>query len=398
MLTKDLLKYTVRSDKIFPKYIKPNDAETLLFARYLVESYRLGKGMKQEALTEKIKKHPKSGSAVFGGLNKLLEDRCSYAESEDVIEQTRWDYFKKAKALRNSGVMSVADFHRQVAEGSGLNFSTIEAQLYGDLPEFRIVQEFEDIDPEDLIHRYNASQIQGLILRSRSLIVTVRDKDAMKKRRLLQRLKFWRLLAEIEEEADQLKISLSGPLTLFDKSATYGSRLSNFFPNLLLMDRWELKAEIKIQEKILTLDIDSSKPIKSHYGSFKGYIPSEFKEFIHIFNSLSSDDRRGWVASEGEDVINLGQQSYSVPDISFRSVKGKTVHLELFHKWHETQLKQRVGALSNASGTDLILGVSTDLVDKEKLGEMVGKSKDVKGKIFTFKRFPTPKAIMAYLS
>ncbi|RZA10956.1 MAG: DUF790 family protein, partial [Proteobacteria bacterium] len=244
MLTKDLLKFTVRTDKIFPKYLKPNDPEALLFARYLVDAYRAGKGMKLESLTEKIKQHPKSGSAVFGGLNKLLEDRCAYADSESEVEDRRWELFKKAKEIRNSGVMAISEFQTRVAEGTGIDFSRLESNLYGDLPEFRIVEDFEDIDPTDLIHRYNASQVQGLILRSRTLTMIVRDKDAVKKRRLLQRLKFWRLLAEIDEGADQLKIILSGPLSLFDKSATYGSRLSNFFPNLLLMDHWEIKAEI----------------------------------------------------------------------------------------------------------------------------------------------------------
>lgn len=399
MLTKDLLKYSVRTDKIFPKYVKPNDAEALSFAHYLVDIYESAKGQKQQNLLDRLKQHPKSSSPLFNGLNKLLEDRCTYADSESELEEQRWDLFTKAKDLRNTGLMSIAEFQEAIAKSTGVtNFSQVESQLYGDLPEFRVVQDFEGIAPVDLVHRYNSAQIQGLILRSRSLSIIVRDKDAIKKRRFLQRLKFWRLLAEIDETADELKIDLSGPLSLFDKSATYGSRLSNFFPNILLMDKWEIKAEVKIAEKVLTLELDSSKPIKSHYSGFKGYIPTEFKEFINIFNGLSEDQRKGWVAMEGEDVLNLGQQSYSVPDFSFQNKKGKRIHLELFHKWHEMQLKQRLEALKQSSCGDLILGISGELMGPETIAEILGKSRASKAKIFRFKRFPTPKAILAYLS
>lgn len=399
MLTKDLLKYTVRTDKIFPKYVKPNDAEALGFAKHLVEVYASAKGQNQQNLLDRLKQHPKSGSPLFNGLSKLLEDRCVFADSENELEAQRWELFTKAKDLRNSGLMSISEFQNAMVSRSGaMSFAQVESQLYGDLPEFRVVQDFEPIDPVDLVHRYNASQIQGLILRSRSLSIIVRDKDGIKKRRFLQRLKFWRLLAEIDESADELKINLSGPLSLFDKSATYGSRLSNFFPNILLMDKWEIKAEVKIGEKVLGLELDSSKPIKSHYGGFKGYIPAEFKEFINIFNALTEDQRKGWVAIEGEDVLNLGQQSYSVPDFSFQNKKGKRIHLELFHKWHEMQLKQRVESLIQSSFDELILGVSGELMGPEKVTEMLGKSCASKAKIFSFKRFPTPKAILAYLS
>ncbi|MES2743918.1 MAG: DUF790 family protein [Bdellovibrionota bacterium] len=398
MLTKDQLKYTVRADKIFPKYVKPADADANQFASYLVETYSHARGQKLQVLSEKIKQHPKSSSVLFGGLSKLLEDRCDYLESEEAVEQYRWDVFAKAKEIRTSGLMNIRQFQDNLGAAMGIDFPSIESRLYGDLPEFRIIEKFEAIDPVDLIHRYNSSQIQGLILRSRTMSLTIKDKDPIKRRRFLQRLKFWRLLAEVEESKDDLIINLSGPLAMFDKSATYGSRLSNFFPNILLMDKWSITAEIKLDEKVLTLEIDSSKPIKSHYGSLKGYIPPEFKEFIRLFNEMPLADRKGFEAMEGDDVLNLGAQNYSVPDISFQNSAGKRVHLELFHKWHETQLKQRVEALSQARSVNLILGVGADLLTKEKLKETMSNSRNEALKIFTFKRFPTPKAIMAYLS
>ncbi len=398
MLTKDLLKYTVRADKIFPKYVKPNDAEALVLGRFLVDLYGASKQQKQQDLLEKIKCHPKGMSVLFNGLNKLLEDRCEFADSETELEGRRWDLFSKARELRHSKVMGIAEFQATLAQSVAMDFGQLEGQLYGDLPEFRVIQAFDPIDPADLIHRYNAAQVQGLILRSRTLSIIVSDKDPVKKRRFLQRLKFWRLLAEIDDSQDSLKIDLSGPLSLFDKSATYGSRLSNFFPNILLMDKWAIKAEIKILEKTLVLDLDSSKPIKSHYGSFKGYIPAEFKEFIDIFNSLTTAQRKGWTAMEGEDILNLGQQCYSVPDISFADARGQKIHLELFHKWHEVQLKQRLEAMRAGTGKALILGVAAELLPRDKLGEWLGQAEAPAVKVFTFKRFPTPKAILAYLS
>lgn len=398
MLTKDQLKYTVRADKVHPKYIKTNDAQALDIARYLVDIYGQAKGLKVQSLNEKIKQHAKSSSPLFAGLAKLLEDRCEYLDSDEAVEEFRWDLFRRAKVIRSQSALPYEDFQAAIADETKLDFAGIEARLYGDLPEFRVIQTFEPISVDDLIHRYNSSQIQGLILRSRTMQLTIRDKDPLKRRRFLQRLKFWRLLAEIDETKDELSINLSGPLAMFDKSTTYGGRLSNFFPNILLMDKWEIRAEIKLDEKTLTLEIDSSKPIKSHFQSLKGHIPPEFKEFINVFNDLPSGDRNGFLASEGDDVLNLGGQNYSVPDICFENSAGKRYHLELFHKWHESQLKQRVEALGQARSVNLILGVAQDLLAKEKLKETTSNSKTSTVRMFSFKRFPTPKAIVAYLS
>lgn len=398
MLIKDQLKYTVRGDKVFPKYVKPSDVDALGYAQFLVGIYASAAGQKQLTLSERVRQHSKSSSLVFCGLNKLLEDRCEYLDSEGSIESLRWDAFSKAKDIRNSFVRSIEDFQSLLGKELGYDFSLLESRIYGDLPEFRVVKMFDPIEAIDLIHRYNASQIQGLILRSRTLCLKIKDRDPIKRRRFLQRLKFWRLLAEIDEGKDELKIDLSGPLAMFDKSSTYGRRLSNFFPNVLLMDKWEITAEIKIDDKIMTLETDSSKSIKSHYGSLKGYIPAEFKDFIKIFNDLPLEEREGFVASEGEDVLNLGAQNYVVPDMTFQNAEGKRIHLELFHKWHESQLKQRVEALQLGPAVNLVLGVAAELLSREELRETTSYSSHSDLKIFVFKRFPTPKAIMAYLS
>ncbi len=396
MLTKNLLKYTVRGDKVFPKYLNPKDEEAHGWAVFLLDAYSEGVGGKHQDLLERLKLHPSAHKVGFQALSKLLEDRCEFSGDGEDHEVRRWALFEASKNLRAEKPEELAEFRRAVAAQCALQESEIDSKLYADLPEFRLLTSFASLDKEELIHRLNAAQVQGLLLRSTAMEVTIQDGDLIKRRRLLQRLKFWRLLAEVEESQKELKITISGPLSLFEASQTYGMRLSNFFPYILLMDKWSVRADIKFPERTLQLEVDSKRLIQSHYKQFSGYVPLEFQEFLKAFNNLEAELAQGWGAELATTVLNLGQQNYVVPDVTFRHPDGRFMHLELFHKWHESQLKERIKVMG--PNTNIILGVAKDLLDKAS-SELGAMDERVKARrLMAFRKFPTPKAIMTYLS
>ncbi|HYX39187.1 MAG TPA: DUF790 family protein [Oligoflexus sp.] len=398
MLTKDLLKYSRRESRVHPKYLKPNDKNLIQLGDDLAALYRLHVGQSWRDLNDQLKQHPESSDGVFQGFGKLLEDRCTFGESDETLEEQRWTWFETSRALRAQGVPSRADFEREMAEKSGRSFGAMQEQLYADLPEFRNIQTFEDISGEALVHRYNAAQIQGLLLRAQKVRFSIHEKDIVTRRRLLQKLRFCRLLAEfVENPEGALTLEISGPLSMFDQVQSYGMRLCQFFPYVLLMPKWELEATVKLGENYYDLKIDSSKPIRSHYRSFSGYIPEEFQAFIRAFNALPAVDRKDWLVEEGQEHLNLGQQCYSFPDLTLRHKNGVQRHLELFHKWHESELRKRLTVLADFKEAPLILGISQDLAKDPNVEGLLARAKETGISIFTFRQFPTVKAILTYL-
>jgi predicted nuclease of restriction endonuclease-like RecB superfamily len=398
MLTKDLLKYTRRESRVHPKYLKPTDRDLIQLGDELAAVYRSHVGQSWRELAEQLKQHPESSDSVFQGFGKLLEDRCTFGETDEQLEEQRWQWFEMSRALRVEGLSSRAAFEQKIAESSGHSFDAMQEQLYADLPEFRCIQTFEDISGEALVHRYNAAQIQGLLLRAQKVRFTVFEKDLVTRRRLLQKLRFCRLLAEfVENPEGALVLEISGPLAMFDQVQSYGMRLCQFFPYVLLLAKWELEATVKLGENYYDLKIDSSRPIRSHYRGFSGYIPEEFQAFIKAFNALSPTERKDWKVEEGQEHLNLGHQCYSFPDLTLRHASGVVRHLELFHKWHEGELRKRISVLSEVKEVPLILGISQDLAKEATMEGLLAHAKETGISIFTFRQFPTVKAILTHL-
>ena len=279
----------------------------------------------------------------------------------------------------------------------GETIDSIKADLYSDLPPFKRVKEFKDFDAFQLVHRYNCAQIQGLLLRAIEVRITINEVDLSSKRRFLRNLKFCRLLGEVYSEDGSLTIKISGPLAIFDGTVTYGMRLAQFFPYLLLEKKWSLEADVKLKDKVLSLKASFKKPIESHYRDRKTYIPDEFQNFVDAFNEASDKKRYGFRASLGDSFYHIGRQSYCFPDFSLSS-ENSTYHIELFHKWHKGQLSKRLESLAYKEGNRLIIGVCKTLQKQRDFNKIIEKHMESGLKIFGFTNFPTPRAVLTQLA
>ena len=132
-------------------------------------------------------------------------------------------------------------------------------------------------------------------------------------------------------ENNSLKIKLSGPLSIFENTQSYGMRMANFFPHIINLKKWTLSALVNVKEKNLTMTLSDDNKLVSHYQIKHSYIPEELTLFISKFNKLNNKLK----AETGSEFVHLGLQSYCFPDVSFSDKKGNKFHLELFHRWHE---------------------------------------------------------------
>lgn len=398
MLTKNLLRHTTRQGKIFPKYIDPSHSEYLEMAGGLLSVFSQNVGQSIKTLETALKDYP--GGPVGEGFKKLLLDRCQLSDKGFAeVEEKRWEILRKSKQLRSQYQFRTREsFFERMAEGESLGH--LQESLYGDLPHNRLIASFDAIEADKLIHRYNVAQIQGLLLFAQKVRCSVYGPSLVEKRRLMQKIKFHGLLLEtsaFKGHSDPLTFELSGPLSIYDGSSTYGGRLANFFPHLLNFKRWDVSAMIKWEQKRLTLEVSHKKAMKSHYQSLTGYIPEEFKAFMDRFKAQALSKKLSWKVSLANDFIDLGANEISFPDFSFQHSDGRTMYLELFHRWHSSAVKKRLRSIENPS-SPLIVGICKSLLKDKEIKQMVDKGLESKRKIVTYSSFPTTKALLTYLN
>ena len=396
MLTKDLLKYTTRKGKVFPKYLDVRKTEYLDSAKIISDLFTTHKGEALKAVHDQIDLSFPSRDVVIKGLIKLIEDRCEFIDDDGSIEGTRWKIMSYANEFfTNSDSTNYLDLLNYIESKSGRNHGVISETLYADLPDFRILSDIKETDAKALIHRYNCAQIQGLLIRSKSLRFIIEDPSKVEMRRLVQKLRFLGLIADIEVKGKILELSVSGPMSMFQSGNAYGLKIANFFPYILLFSKWKLVAEIELNRKKLLLECDWKKTINSHYKSFSGHIPEEYEKICQMIDK--SKGNQGWKAAVCSDFVNLGMESYSFPDLVFKKAENDDVYMEIFHKWHASELKRRISSLTKKKNSNLILAVQKSLVKHDELDKKLDKLSENGHKIVLFSGFPSTKAVLAQL-
>ncbi len=397
MLTKDLLRYRNRKERVHPSLIDPKDVKLLTLAEELVESFKRHTGRRLSELDDEINCSEWGQNPHCAGLRKLLLDRCDEVEDDGQIATKRSNLLAQAEKLRREVVFaSLGDFQAEFAKSQSCDLTSLQEQLYADLPEFRVLKEFKAISPSALLHRYNCAQIQGLMMMAEDVEIIIKNPSLEERRSFFRSLKFQRLMSEISsgEDTSELRCKLSGPLRIFQNSQSYGLRLAQFFPYVLHLKRWQLVASIKLNGKYFTLDVDQKIAVESHYKKMSVFVPPEITSFIATFNERGGK----YQASEGIEHMPIGQQSYCFPDVTFAASDGTKIHLELFHRWHAGQLDGRLKALDQNPMRGLIVGVSEDVAKASGVSQHLADSSWFKECGFTFKTLPTPKSVSGALS
>ena len=180
-----------------------------------------------------------SRDIVVKGLIKLIEDKCKFIEDDGSIEGKRWEIMNYSKEFfTESHSDNYLDFIKYIEKKSGRNHGVISETLYADLPDFKILSEYKKMGEDTLIHRYNCAQIQGLLIRSKKITFLVEGATTVQKRRLVQKLRFLGLIADIHVTGSAMELSVSGPMSIFHGGNAYGMKISNFFPYIHIFSKW----------------------------------------------------------------------------------------------------------------------------------------------------------------
>ncbi|MBF0177829.1 MAG: DUF790 family protein [Magnetococcales bacterium] len=374
MLTRDLLRHTLRQGRIYPRFIDVDNQLTLNLAEELTAIYQCNIGLGLDELTELTQPiiNGHRTPLVAKGLNKLLLDRCQFREADAAIGEARLAILERAThLLRQPNMGDLEHYRRMVAEPYGPDPDQIAGRLYADLPIRQPLEAFDPPTPEALLQRYNLAQAQGLLFFAQAVTLTLRESRVVRLRRFFQYLRFFRLLFRILRTGEHgYRMRLDGPLSLFDGHRKYGFQLALALPAFCDLEAWNMEAEVRIPGHApVLLVLDEKSPLRSHYARLTGYHPREFQVFNQQFQEQAPP---GWTMAPEADILQRTGQEVWIPDWTFVAPNHALIHVELFHRWHASLLESRLESLEQTADPPLlVLGVDRflyrDLVRKARL-------------------------------
>lgn len=391
MLNIDLLRTTYRNGKFFCRFADPDKEENFQTARTLLLIFRNGVGRCRSEITDMSRRAALGAQdpKFAAGLEKLLCDMAvfSAADPERDYGELRRELFKRSGALiAQKGDFSEEHYRKQLG--------TCAFDIYGDLPDFEILNSFKEISEKELIHRYNTALVQTMLLYAGKLTVTIREPDTAELRKVVKFMKFFRLLAELTQlDAGLLRMDISGPGALLENARKYGVLLGSFFPALLNLKHYNIESEVEIRGRKGKLLLDESSGLVSHYRNIAAYVPEEIK----LFHRCVREKKSAWEIVGETPFINMGKEGVCFPDLSFCRSDGTVCHLELFHRWHKWSFQPRMEFLNENPDLPLLLGVDRGAVNDEEFDSLCREFPLAAARTFRFRDFPGVETVLKML-
>ncbi|MFH7026502.1 MAG: DUF790 family protein [Heteroscytonema crispum UTEX LB 1556] len=403
MLPTDLLIHRLNGEEIIPKRLKLDDKHIAL-ANELISCFQEALGKTQGALERQLLEleGDTPDYKIKRGLAYILKSSFCTFEIISPLEpeMLRARVFALAANSVPSREMTPVTLSKIAEELTHeLEREVLPEQvrngLYADLSENRILTVFDAPKPEDLLHRYNLSQVQGVFYRASQLVLNAHRNVPGEYKLLFRYLKLFQLMAYIEGDADHgFTITIDGPTSLFNPSTRYGLAIAKLIPALLHVTKWSLCATLQTRDAYTDtwrtgrFTLNSECGLVSHYASGKPYDSMLEASFADKWDSLKT----AWVLEREVDLIPI-PGSVMIPDFRLVHPDGRTFLLEIVGYWRPEYLQKKFSQVRRAESDNLILAISERL-NLEKAGV---KLNDVPAQIIWFKDKLLPKAVLAVI-
>ncbi|NJO71271.1 MAG: DUF790 family protein [Oscillatoriales cyanobacterium RM1_1_9] len=377
MLPTDLLSYRHRGETVIPLKLELN-SQNLALATQVIQCFQASIKATQADLDQRLQDFEGDSPdyRLKRGLAHLLKSGFCTFEVISPLEPValRTQVFTLAamvspsfnateNTLEKLALNLSQDLNRDILPGE------IQAGLYADLQENRILTQFEIPTPEALLHRYNLSQVQGIFYRASEIQINAHRNDPGEYKLLFRYLKLFQLMAYIEGDADHgFTITMDGPTSLFKSNTRYGLSLAKMLPALLHVTKWSLKSTLQnrdsYSETIRTgyFTLDSKCSLVSHYPPGKPYDSLLEEAFVNRWNATKTT----WKLEREVDLIPI-PGSVMIPDFRLVHPDGRVFLLEIVGYWRTEYLQKKFYQVQKSNCDNLILAISERL-NLEKAG------------------------------
>jgi len=400
MLPSDLLMHRLNGETVIPKRLKLDDQHQAI-ATELIAIFESCKGQPQSELDRQLQEleGDTPDYRVKRGLAHILKSSFSTFEIISPLEpqELRRRVFELSAQVIPSQ-QATSETLEKLAEKltQELNREVIPSQikqgLYADLMENRILTQFDTPTTEDLIHRYNLSQVQGIFYRASHMTLNVHRNDPGEYKLLFRYLKLFQLMSYIEGDVDYgFTITVDGATSLFGTSTRYGLAIAKLLPALLHVTKWSLQATLiekdtySKQKRKGLFTLDSECGLVSHYPAGKMYDSALEASFAEKWADLKTE----WKLEREVDLIPI-PGSVMIPDFRLVHPDGRSYLLEIVGYWRPEYLRKKFSQVRQANCENLILAISERL-NLEKAGVKVS---DTPALTVWFKDKLLPKSVL----
>jgi predicted nuclease of restriction endonuclease-like RecB superfamily len=227
--------------------------------------------------------------------------------------------------------------------------------------------EHTDLTVDWLLARYNLALAQAVLYDATEMRIRVWDHFGT----VFSYVKLFGLMHRIypidsdgervpsTDQAAGYEAVLDGPASLFSKSQKYGIRMANFLPALPHCDRWEMIAEILVDEttsETRQFSLDDSEDLDSYYSAGDRFDSDVERTLANKWERANTE----WELVREDDVFDLGAE-VMIPDFAIEHPDGQRVILEIVGFWTPEYLDAKLGKIRQVDADNFVLAVSERL-------------------------------------
>ena len=409
MLTATLARSRTTDETVTPLFVDPGEAHYRETARELIRLFEEHLGEPKGDLEEAIDELTVADTdyKIVQGLAKLLKDECEF-EMVAPIEsrEIRRRLFEKANerypVVRQPTLgedTRKLEVYSAVADELGISLEDCYRGMYADLEaNKRLVQigtrtaeqyasgeddsspsttaltgsspgdyEHTDLTVDWLLTRYNLALAQAVLYDATEMRIRVWDHFGT----VFSYVKLFGLMHRIYPiDTDGERVArtdlaagyeavLDGPASLFSRSRKYGIRMANFLPALPLCDRWEMDAEILVDEttgETRRFTLDHTEGLRSHYSAGEHFDSDVERTLAQKWERANTE----WELVREDDVFDLGAE-VMIPDFAIEHPDGRRAILEIVGFWTPEYLDAKLAKIREVEADNFVLAVSERL-------------------------------------
>ncbi len=369
MLTADLVEARPRGDELrLTKLDTKRRAAAVALAQTVLDTYRAAVGQSREELADAVGELVVAARErrLFAGLCKLIEDEATFeggAVLDAPPDQLRHALFTEAARARRDGVFDRAALIASQATAHGTDAATLERALYADLRGAEVLRAVAPETAEALVSRWSHAQVQAVLLRAVRVTVLVEAADPADQRALFRRLKFMRLLWQCERTPEGLwRITIDGPMSLFESVTKYGLELALLVPVLDQMAKYALTAELRWGKGKAALSFTHAGGTGATRRDGAARLPDEVQALVDRIAALDGP----WKAAVADEILELPGVGVIVPDLVLTRGKAR-VFVEVLGHWSRSAVWKRVELVEAGLATPLVVAASERLRVSEEV-------------------------------
>ncbi len=395
MLTPELVLLTRRGKELSLPALNPRARETLEeLASELLSSAELLLGHPRAEWDAQVDELGSTArdKKLLRGLLRLLEQGSEFDRTDGSDAEKIRELVYKKSALLWRGLADQESFDRgrvlrEAGQELGLDEATVEHRLSADLPQAERLRALPKWSAAELVERYDQARVQAVLLRAVRVTVTFRMNSPELLRELFRALKFRRLLFECDKLEDaRLRLTLDGPLNLFEARPKYGLELALLWPTLEALGPLELEAEVAWGKTRTTASFRyQSRGKAGVIESASSAVRDEVEELRQGLEGTAE----GWTVRPGETLLALPGVGLCVPDLTFTDPKGRRAHLELLGFWSRESVWKRVDLASRGLPEPVLFACASRLrVSEEVLLDASSAA------LYVFRGKPSPRTVL----